>query len=327
MPKKLDEIIEEKYVPKKHKNAELARSYSRLGLDRRAVKVSDCGYLLKFGELPSGKFDLIHGSFCKDRLCPLCNWRRSMKLYTQLSEMIDYISGMRYIFVTFTVPNCPGFALSDMIDNLERGWRLLTKKKAFKLAFEGYFKTLEITYNYKHHTFHPHFHVIFAVKPSYFRSVNYIKQSELLQLWRECMNDFSISQLNMQAIDFQSQNDIVKEVGKYTVKDSDYLFKNKAVTDLVVSFLVEALASRRLCSFAGVFFQARKALKLSDPFEPDDWRYTSEGLVSDKYVNIFTYYWGKHDKYEVSCTPTLTNLKDRVEAACSSSVPKQITFI
>ena len=70
-----------RFAPKKALGMELSRVYELLSLYRRADRVSQCGSYLDFGVLPDGTKKLVKANFCRDRLCPMCNWRRSLKLF------------------------------------------------------------------------------------------------------------------------------------------------------------------------------------------------------------------------------------------------------
>ena len=84
-----------RFAPKKALGMELSRIYELLSLYRRADRVSQCGSYLDFGVLPDGTKKLVKANFCRDRLCPMCNWRRSLKLYSQVSQVMDVFFFLR----------------------------------------------------------------------------------------------------------------------------------------------------------------------------------------------------------------------------------------
>lgn len=87
-----------RFAPKKALGMELSRVYELLCLYRRADRVSQCGSYLDFGILPDGTKKLVKANFCRDRLCPLCNWRRSLKLYSQVSQVMDVLESRGIVF-------------------------------------------------------------------------------------------------------------------------------------------------------------------------------------------------------------------------------------
>lgn len=99
-------------------------------------------------------------------------------------------------------------------------------------------------------------------------------------MWREAIDDHLITQVHIakvkdltgQAADDAavSLTKALLEVTKYAVKDDDYLGEaDDALTDVIVRELSEGLKGRRLCSFAGVFADVRKELRLDDPEDGD----------------------------------------------------------
>lgn len=280
--------LEKKFQPKKDCSLVLAGSYSRLGKFAKSGRVVDCGTLLEFRHAEtapgSGVFEkqgqLHNANFCRDRLCPMCSWRRSLKIFGQCSQIMDVISSQYdFIFATFTIPSIPSNLLSDGLDKLIKGFHTLTRRKRFKTAVKGFYRALEVTRNNNpgskfYGLYHPHFHCVFAVDNSYFTSRYYIKQPEWLQLWRDCFGDHSITQVDVRRFkpkdDNSSIGSAVAEAVKYSVKSSDYLFPdNPALTDEVVCTLSSALAGRRLVSFGGCFRKAWQQLNLDDPEEGD----------------------------------------------------------
>lgn len=319
----LEKEIEEKWNLKKLSCEPLILSYLRLGYSDKASHVADCGSFLEFAkisdcvrkELPAGvpsgnapellttdAFKLRKANFCRDRLCPMCSWRRSYKIFGQVSRIMNVIgSDFSFIFVTLTVPNCSPDELINTLDKLSKAWDKFSRYKRIKAVVKGYFKALEITYNQLADTFHPHFHVVFAVPKDYVHLRDYIKRDEWLALWQKAMNDYSITQVDVRMARDKKKNlngleaqkvlsSAVAEIAKYAVKSGDYLFEFDWLTDHVVSFLVPALADRRLCSFGGVFKIVAHDLNLDD-IENGDLVHLDPELRSDVAIQIYRYGW------------------------------------
>lgn len=215
--------IDTKFAPKKKKSLQLVDSYLRLGYNSKASRVNDCGSFLEYHKYDGvDKAVLAHANFCKDRLCPLCAWRRSLKLFGQLSKVMDNLCGSyRFLFVTLTVKNCGGQDLASVVRSLNRAFCVLLKGKRMRFV-KGYFKALEITHdcypyiskkmwygNKQQHikargryysklglhigdanpnfdTYHPHLHCVFAVDDDYFTNP-YLSQDELCLLWQKAL--------------------------------------------------------------------------------------------------------------------------------------------
>lgn len=301
--------FEKKFVPKKQNNILLADSYLRIGKTNKSRRVSDCGTYLEFahaisadGSISSeGKLHLAN--FCKDRLCPLCAWRRSRKIFGQVSQIMDCIGkDYRFLFLTLTVVNCSADALSETIDGLMSAWDKFCHMKQFKRSVRGFCRILEVTRNKKDGTFHPHFHVVLAVPPDYF-SHYYVLHNVWLGMWRVATGDSSITQVNIQSCKsrkplnddldvFQSMATTVAEIAKYAVKDSDYIFaSDPALTDRIVSCLSDSLFRRRLIAYGGCFRDAYKRLSLDDPEDGDLIHVDHEPLRDDLSYLIVRYGW------------------------------------
>lgn len=320
-----EQEIKEKFEPKKLQSELLAQSYSRIGYDNKAYRVAECGTFLEFartigqgsGGAPRGcpcgapegtqtanvsNFKLHNANFCRDRLCPMCSWRRSYKIFAQVSQIMNVIGGKyAYLFVTLTVPNCIGEELSDTITDINKAWHRFIGYKRIKSAVKGFFKALEVTRNKDNGTYHPHIHCVVAVNPSYFKSRDYMQRDEWLQLWQRATKDSSITQVDVrrarskqnaegeQAV--KALSSAVAEIAKYAVKSSDYLISdNTQLTDEIVGVLVPALANRRLCSFGGVFEEVRQQLQLDD-CEDGDLIHLDGEINSELAVQIYRYGW------------------------------------
>ena len=315
--------IKEKFEPKKIKSEALVLSFIRLGFDKRADRVANCGTLLEFartssecgegfqGGSPGGalgtpeadktSFKLHKANFCRDRLCPMCSWRRSYKIFGQISQIMNLIcNDYEFLFLTLTIPNCEAEELDSTLSELNQGWTRLIHRQAVKRILKGYFKALEITYNKKADTYHPHFHVVLAVPKHYFKDVDYIKRDEWLQLWQKSMKNPNITQVDIRrarpkdCAEYQdkavSLRSAIAEVAKYTVKTNDYLFPEDLITDRVVCTLANALQDRRLTALGGCFAEAHQKLQLDDCEEGDLIHIDGE-LRADVTMQIFRCGW------------------------------------
>lgn len=188
----IDDILEQDYTLRKADNWQLIESLQRLGYTERADKVASCGTQLQFLESVSPP-RLVGANFCKDRLCNMCIWRRTQKVFSQVSAVMDVLeerNSFQYVFLTLTVRNCSGSELPSNIDWLFKAFGLFIKDKQVKKAFKGFFRSLEVTYHPEHAAslqFHPHLHIIFAVNKTYFRSPHYLDLDTIREIWRHCL--------------------------------------------------------------------------------------------------------------------------------------------
>ena len=259
---------------------------------KRAERLTNCGTWLQFMQCPNGHKESTYlktANFCKLRLCSLCQWRRSLFTYHQFltvaHEVQERCSGCQFIFMTLTGKNVTAEELPNAITHYLKSFRRLTMYKIFKQAIKGTFRTLEITYNARTNTFHPHFHIISVVNSSYFHesSKNYISQKRLTELWKKAFQVEYTPIVDIRKVRKKKENKktVLKavnelnndlagaaaEVAKYAVKFSD-IFKSKNKQE-VVKVLDLALAGRRMIAYTGIMKQAHIALKLKDVEDSD----------------------------------------------------------
>lgn len=301
--------LSEKFISKHLLSDLLADSYFRIGKKDRFLRVRDCGTFLEFSHevnsdgVISEKGKLYSANFCKDRFCPMCSWRRSYKIFAQVSQIMDLISyGYEFLFLTLTMPSVCSDSLSDGLKRLNFGFKLLSKSKCFKMSVRGYFKALEITRNKDTGLYHPHFHIVLAVPKDYFKKF-YIKHSEWLNMWRSAMDDFSITQVDVRKVYAKNLVEgkeyskalasAVAEVSKYAVKSSDYLFpSDKQLTDKVLQELLSGIKSHsRFCTFGGVFAEVKRQLNLDDVEDGDLVHIEDEKINSALSYFIVRYGW------------------------------------
>ena len=299
---KMQEELQKKFTPKRENSEYLSKVYKNLYYDKKADRVFFCGTDLGF--VVSGEdTKLYSANFCKDRLCPMCNWRRSLKVFGQVSQIMDNMpEDYEYLFLTLTVRNCTSDELPDTIQALFDGWRYLyNKNPEFKKVIKGTFRAIEVKKEdtllkkngKKNRDFfhpalmesfiasradywHPHIHVILAVPKSYFQRAYYITQARWTEMWRKaCKIEYDpIVHIEKVYLKDKDGNKIyegidkgkaVAEAGKYAVKDSDYLVLDDLdESSKRVQTLLDSLTGRRLCGFTGVFNEVRKKLALDD---------------------------------------------------------------
>ena len=130
------------------------------------------------------------------------------------------------------------------------------KRNSFKNAVRGYVKKLELTYNEKSDTYHPHFHVLIAVESRYFnKPEQYLTRDKWLEEWQIVMKDTDITQVDIRAFRDKKgkEQKAILELTKYIAKDSDYMKSDEAF----ITFY-NSLHRKRAFSFGGDFKQARK---------------------------------------------------------------------
>lgn len=255
----------------KHKQALLlAESYKRLHYEDKAIQTEECGTYLGFAEAGEG-VHLVQANFCKGRLCPTCNWRRSLRIYGTTSAILDHIDStqgkeIKYLFLTLTVKNCPGNKLAETIDTMAEAYHRLTSNKAWGRRVMGAMRTLEITCNHETGDYHPHYHLILAVPRSYAKKGDklYWTHEDWQEAWKQAARLDYTPQVSIAAVKGRRRG--IAEVSKYCAKDTDYILPNNPEeTDRIVEDLTEALYKRQLISYTGILSKARRELRIKDP--------------------------------------------------------------
>ena len=288
---------------RKESTLDLAASYKRIG-SNKYYRVLDCSTFLEFRLTIVNDLKLTNANFCKVRLCPMCSWRRSLKIFGQVSKVMDHVEenyNYRYIFLTLTVKNCYGKELRDTLDLMTKAFNKMNQRKAFKQAIKGYFRSLEITYNKKDNTYHPHFHMILAVNKNYFTDDRiYLSQEKWTSLWKSCLKvDYTpiVDVRRIKTDDNKGFGKAVAETAKYTVKADDFLIRDEKgniqenLTDEVVETLDYALHRKRLTSFGFVFKEIHKKLNLDNAEDGDLTNTDNEELREDLTDVILKYQW------------------------------------
>lgn len=275
-------------------------------LGRRSDRMHRCGSYLVFAdvvdrETGEASRKLAAAEFCRDRLCPMCSWRKSLVTFSQVSQIMDRVDetrpGLVPIFLTLTVRNCAGLELGDCVTHLLRSWsRMMNKagnRKPYRVS-EGWFRALEITYNRESDTWHPHIHAIVLVREDYFDATkdDYISHDDWVAEWRWALRADYDPSVDVRTVK-GGQAKAIAEVAKYTVKPGEWLdLDDGEGTDERVELLARVLKGRRLTAFGGLMKEVRAQLKQEDA-EVADLVHTGEDAPArgDLVVALDRYEW------------------------------------
>lgn len=240
----------------------------------KAERVNGCADELIFKVTDEGYLRLHQVWFCKSKLCPLCNWRRSLKMSYQnaeiISEAIKQQPNARFLFLTLTVKNVyDGEELNETLSAMTKAFNRLIKYKAISKNLIGFMRATEVTVNDTDNSFHPHFHILLMVKSSYFHGDYYLSQEDWTGYWKKAMQIDYKPIVNIKAIKGKTKDkDDVKgavlETSKYPVKDSEYLTNNLERDSFVVDHLETGLYRKRQIGYGLLFKEIRKTLQLDD---------------------------------------------------------------
>lgn len=169
----------ERYTERKLLAKRIAYMYLQTNLANRenlSRRMSLCGTVIHFGRPKDATDDthdkVINGLYCGNRLCPICSYRRSNILMRQINDIVAQpeVQGLQRVFITLTVPNCKAYELSDMVERMLLAYKkmIACPTNKFNKSFPGWIRSLEVTYDKKTDTYHPHIHVLAWVCPEYF---------------------------------------------------------------------------------------------------------------------------------------------------------------
>lgn len=203
--------------------------------ERYAERTKTCSEFLVYAnrlDLENGELvkKLTNANFCRVRLCPVCQWRRSLmwqaRFYDAIPKIMEQYAGYRFLFLTLTVKNCQVTELSNTLAWMNKSFRKMLKYKGLDV-WQGWLKSTEVTRNEKDNTAHPHLHVLVMVKPSYFKK-DYIKQFEYVEMWQKALKTDYLPNVDVRTVKNKHNNKedletAVQELLKYSVKESDLL--------------------------------------------------------------------------------------------------------
>lgn len=236
----------------------------RLAVPEKAVwfRMAHCGDSLIFGLLKNGDKRLLNANFCRARLCPMCQSRRSLKARAQMSEIVAHLREYRYIFLTLTLKNVAitQSAIRGALDDMAAAWQRLSQRKRVREMMEGFYKSIELTVDLNEHITdamyvrskkyydarglkpgdsnpnfycaHPHMHIILCVNRAYFEAPGrrYISQGEWTEMWADALRiDYTpivdVRKISVKHVQDDETMDMraVLEVTKYCTKSSDLL--------------------------------------------------------------------------------------------------------
>lgn len=262
---KVREIEElEDYLKKPTEKKREQFKFIKLMLNNPVVKVKNlnvgrlrvCGDYLLFLKSEKGGYRLKKANLCENRFCPLCSSIRARKNAVILLELLEYareIEKKEFIFLTLTAPNVVGEKLEAEIKDFNNSFKKFVASKEITKICKGYIRKLEVTYNAEANTYHPHFHIIFAVNKSYFRSSDYLSVKKLLELWKKFKKDETITQVDISKVRMNSIKEVL-EMATYSAKASDLYDNGQEVFNTFYG----ALRGKQEITFGGIFTELKK---------------------------------------------------------------------
>lgn len=263
-----------KWKERKLMNIELGNRLEQLGY-KQFERVMQCAEVLKFRRNEE-TLRLHQAWFCKNKLCPICNWRRAMKHSFQATKVIDEAMKRepksKFLFLTLTVKNISGDELNQTMSELTKAFDRLFRRAKVQKNLIGFLRATEVTLNQKTEMYHPHVHVLLMMKSSYFKnSENYISQKEWQAMWKQSAKlDYEpivdIRKVRPKKTETHEQNlkKAIVETAKYPVKPIDTLTASEEQKLKIVDDLMQGLYKKRQIGYGGLLKKIYKELQLED---------------------------------------------------------------
>lgn len=264
---------DKKWRQRKLNNIALGDDFKKLQIEKVSNNVFSCAERLEYKVNTDGSISLNKVWFCKNKLCPICNWRRALKHSYQASSVLNIAMTKypkaQFLFLTLTVKNVPGSELKESLTDLTKSFDRLFRRAKVKKNLIGFMRATEVTYSEERDDYHPHLHILLMVKPNYFNgSDNYISQAEWSELWKQSAKlDYNpIVDVRKIKTDGNSEDEslykAVLETAKYPVKPIDSMDLSEDTRLKVVNNLYHGLYKKRQISYGGELKTIYKNLAL-----------------------------------------------------------------
>ena len=284
------ELRESRYGEKKMRS-EVIAGLVALYDPQKAQKLRECGTWLKFGAVVgTGRLSLLGANFCRLRICPMCQWRRSLALGYQMDIVYRLMlqdGRKHFAHVVFALKNSTADHLWRGIDQLTVAFRrLMTKDDLIPGIVVGYYRALEVTYNRSENTYHPHYHCIWLLPDDYYEG-HYMGHEELLRRWKHAAQVDYDPVVHIQAVEGENLTSSLYEITKYTYKDSDIVDSDMSDEEKsdVLRTIDAALKGRRLISFGGAIKAYRQRMHMEDDL--DKAMYDEDQTGAERYVFVW----------------------------------------
>ena len=277
--------------------------------DTTIQAIQNCSHFMRFHtDVTMEKRKLMQANSCNNRFCPMCAYRKARKYglkHMIIMKKLKLDKKYSFIFLTLTAPSVTGENLRKEILDYAAAFKRLVKLKEFDKMNVGYIRKLEITYNSKKDTYHPHYHVLICVNKSYFTSRDYIKQKKWLEMWQNSKRDNNITNVDVRKVKDSEEDNVYAEISKYTSKDSDYLNEKSKKKKLreseqekqkeIFGFFYDALKDRQVITYNKIFKD------LAKQYDTGKLDYLKE-VDETKYVYRVIYKWYQDHYEELSIT-------------------------
>ena len=256
-----------RYQMHKQLSQEVAEKLISVGLYKRGERMKLCSSFLEIERCADCGKIMVHGAkLCRDRLCPTCNWRLSLRRYASMSRVMQAVfqayPEYTYSLVTLTAKNCNSDELSMYMSEMQIAYNRCISQRWARAELAGWARSIEVTYNPKTRQLHPHYHIILACP----------LESTGNRLVTEWMRQCTKRGLT---VDWKAQ-DYSPITGKHTEGDSlaeaicevyKYAIKSKDIAEMdagTLYHLARQISGKRLISSGGLIKRYMQMLDIED---------------------------------------------------------------
>lgn len=255
-----------KWQYKKEQALKMSEKMYCAGYDRRAERMAECSDIVQLQYCHDcDSYQVKRANLCRDKLCPICNWRLSLRRMMSMMSIIDdytenyvpFTPRGAYYLITLTVRNCIPNELSNTMDKMYKVYNRIMQRRTIKPKIYAWVKAVEYTYNADTDTIHPHYHILMDAELSaatdiikYWTSDKEIDAEPQAQNISCCTaKDLGTNsdELNENMINRDSIIRAAMEVSKYICKSSDLL----AMPIQTLKSVAEQLNGKRMTSLGG----------------------------------------------------------------------------
>jgi len=190
------------------------------------------------------------------------------------------LEGCSLYLLTLTQKNVDRGQLAITIDEMLDALKRLRHIRDVRRSLVGSARNIEVTYNYRMHTWHPHVHLILILKDG---NKAMTKKKYWQALWASLMGLSYKPETDFQKI---RDEGAIFEVSKYVAKSTEMLMSiNEDEKVDVIDELNKALADRNLTIYTGIWRKARRALKMVDHDDGSDVLWPDKCGCGGEFIN------------------------------------------
>ena len=267
-------LQEDKFATHKLQTSDILLKFFEVGFIKESEKIKECGNFLEFARKQhlvtnDIKDKLSSANFCKNRFCPMCNWRRTRNIAGQLKEAFDVLQkkeSISTLFLTLTIKNPDVKNLRQAIQNMNTAFKRLQQQKRFKSSIIGYFKSLEILGDKTPKgQAHPHFHIMLIVNSKYFKDERYISKDEWITMWQKALKvsyrpNIDIRRIKSKSKGITELDSAIMETVKYAVKHTE--LSKRCNTDFY--YLYTQTSAVRFYASGGILKEHLNLIKIDE---------------------------------------------------------------